>query len=251
MGLDTDIIADAPMAGTLANAPQPGSRVDQAGRGDVVSRFDRREAQIMRILDASRSCFLKSGFQGASMGEICTAAGMSPGALYRYFPSKESLIEAICAADKEADAIILAGIANAPSIIDGMTTGLLAHAKQMHESGLAPLFAEIFAEAMRNATLNTILERSTCEVHAIIGDAIKTAIERREIDPVLPLEHLLPIMMAMGEGLVTHDLPKAGVSIETMEPAVRAMIVGLLRPTQNPNHQTGVWTDEPDKPSLI
>ena len=29
------------------------------------------------------------------MHEICGEAGMSPGALYRYFPSKESIIEAI------------------------------------------------------------------------------------------------------------------------------------------------------------
>ncbi len=204
-------------------------------RAEIASRFERREAQVLRILDAARACFLKSGFQGASMGEICAQADMSPGALYRYFPSKEGLIEAICASDKEIDAKILANIAKAPSIIEGMTRGLLAHAEQVHKSGMAPLFAEIFAEAKRNQTLNTILDRSMCDVHDVIGAALHHASANGDIDPVLPLDQLLPIMMAMGHGLVTHDLPKIGISIQAMEPAMRAMIEGLLRPTKKAN----------------
>jgi TetR/AcrR family transcriptional regulator, repressor for uid operon len=202
----------------------------QGQRLEASSRYERREAQVARILDGARACFLKSGFQGASMGEICGAAGMSPGALYRYFPSKESLIEAIIATDKEADAKILGQIVEAPTIIEGMTTGLLAHAEQVHSSGMAPLFAEIYAEAMRNPAMNAILTDSMCEVTNVIGAALHNAVERGEIDPVLPLEHLLPIMMAMGHGLITEDLPKMGISTQVMEPAVRAMIGGLLRP---------------------
>jgi TetR/AcrR family transcriptional regulator, repressor for uid operon len=204
----------------------------QGLRPDAPSRFERREAQVARILEGARICFLKSGFQGASMGDICAAAGMSPGALYRYFPSKESLIEAICAADKEADAKILRQMVNAPSIIDGMTTGLLSHAEQVHASGMAPLFAEIYAEAMRNPAMKKILDDSMCEVTEVIGGALHNAVSSGEINPVLPLEQLLPIMMAMGHGLITEDLPRLGISIQTMEPAVRAMIVGMLRPRQ-------------------
>ena len=204
----------------------------QGLRSEAPSRFERREAQVARILEGARACFLKSGFQGASMGDICAAAGMSPGALYRYFPSKESLIEAICAADKEADAKILGQMVNAPSIIDGMTTGLLSHAEQVHASGMAPLFAEIYAEAMRNPAMKQILDDSMCEVTCVIGVALHNAVQSGEINPVLPLEQLVPIMMAMGHGLVTEDLPRAGISIKTMEPAVRAMITGMLRPRE-------------------
>jgi TetR/AcrR family transcriptional regulator, repressor for uid operon len=201
-------------------------------RGEPVSRFERREAQIARILDAARTCFLRSGFHGASMGEVCAAAGMSPGALYRYFPSKEALVEALCASDKEADAKILASIAEAPSIIDGMTFGLLAHTDQVHRSGMAPLLAEIFAEAMRNPALNEMLERQMDEVHAVISDAIQRAISRGEINPALPVDKLLPIMMAMGEGLVTRDLPSQGIAVSDMEPLLRGMIIGILRPIE-------------------
>ena len=68
------------------------------------SRAERRDQQTQRILEAAKACFVRSGFQGASMQQICAECGMSPGALYRYFPSKEAIVEAICEADRREDA---------------------------------------------------------------------------------------------------------------------------------------------------
>jgi TetR/AcrR family transcriptional regulator, repressor for uid operon len=199
-------------------------------RVEADSRAGRREAQTMRILDAARQCFLRSGFQGASMGEICAAADMSPGALYRYFPSKELLIEAICAADREEDAKILMSVGKAGNIVDGLTTALIAHVEQVHRSGMAALFSEIFAEAMRNEAIAATVMRSMCDARAMLGESLESAHACGEIDPVMPLPKLLDIMMAMGHGLVTHDLPRFGIAAQDMEPALRAMIVALLRP---------------------
>ena len=70
----------------------------------AMTRAERRDQQTQRVLEAAKTCFVRSGFQGASMQEICAQADMSPGALYRYFPSKEAIIEAICAADRREDA---------------------------------------------------------------------------------------------------------------------------------------------------
>jgi len=50
-----------------------------------------------QILEGARQCFLRLGFDGASMGEIARTAGVSKGTLYVYFPSKEALFEAIVA----------------------------------------------------------------------------------------------------------------------------------------------------------
>src|SRR4029077_2182058 len=52
------------------------------------------------ILAAAQHCFVRSGFHQTSMQEICAEAGMSPGNLYRYFPSKESLIAGIAERDR-------------------------------------------------------------------------------------------------------------------------------------------------------
>ncbi len=53
---------------------------------------ERAEAQRSRILDAAQACFIRHGFDAASMAEIAAAASMSPGLIYRYFSSKNAII---------------------------------------------------------------------------------------------------------------------------------------------------------------
>ncbi|HVV41993.1 MAG TPA: TetR/AcrR family transcriptional regulator [Nitrobacter sp.] len=48
-----------------------------------------------QILDGARAVFMDLGFDGASMGEIARAAGVSKGTLYVYFADKNRLFEAI------------------------------------------------------------------------------------------------------------------------------------------------------------
>ena len=50
-----------------------------------------------QILDGARKVFMDWGFDGASMGEIARAAGVSKGTLYVYFADKSRLFEAIVA----------------------------------------------------------------------------------------------------------------------------------------------------------
>ena len=48
-----------------------------------------------QILDGARKVFMDLGFDGASMGEIARACGVSKGTLYVYFADKYRLFEAI------------------------------------------------------------------------------------------------------------------------------------------------------------
>lgn len=48
-----------------------------------------------RILDAAKEEFLEKGFQNASLRRIVKAAGVTTGAFYRYYPTKEALFEAL------------------------------------------------------------------------------------------------------------------------------------------------------------
>jgi len=53
-----------------------------------------------QILDGARKVFMDLGFDGASMGEIARAAGVSKGTLYVYFADKSRLFEAIVEEEK-------------------------------------------------------------------------------------------------------------------------------------------------------
>src|SRR6201985_1209529 len=52
-------------------------------------------AKRRQIIDGAREVFMDLGFDGASMGEIARAAGVSKGTLYVYFADKSGLFEAI------------------------------------------------------------------------------------------------------------------------------------------------------------
>src|SRR5215207_10741354 len=47
------------------------------------------------ILDAALDLFARQGFAGTSVREIARAAGLSDGGLYRHFPSKQAVFDAL------------------------------------------------------------------------------------------------------------------------------------------------------------
>jgi AcrR family transcriptional regulator len=55
------------------------------------------EARRRGILAAAQRCFSRNGIQGTTMRDICRAANLSPGGLYRYFSGKEAILEALAA----------------------------------------------------------------------------------------------------------------------------------------------------------
>ena len=192
------------------------------------TRAERRDQQIQRILDAAQVCFVRSGFQGASMQQICAECGMSPGALYRYFPSKEAIVAAICAADREDDMTCFGALRDATSAVEGLVDGAMAHITHTHEKGSAPLFAEMRSESCatrRSATRSTATSRRLPEM---IVPLLVGAIERGEIDPVVDLQTLMAVLMSVGEGMAINDLPARGIPLEKLEIALRAMLVGML-----------------------
>ncbi|MBB6404236.1 TetR/AcrR family transcriptional regulator [Arthrobacter sp. AZCC_0090] len=48
-----------------------------------------------RIVEVARALFRVKGFESVSMDEVAKAAGVGPGTLYRHFPTKESLYDAV------------------------------------------------------------------------------------------------------------------------------------------------------------
>ena len=56
---------------------------------------DEDSSKRRQIIEGARKVFMDLGFDGASMGEIARAAGVSKGTLYVYFADKSRLFEAI------------------------------------------------------------------------------------------------------------------------------------------------------------
>src|SRR6185503_14772422 len=128
------------------------------GRGTSVMRRASAQLQSDRraeILAAAQRCFVRAGFHGASMQDICAQAGMSPGNLYRYFPSKEALIAGIAERDRAEVAQEFAS-ADLSRGFFAVLEGMAAHHFAEKPDEQVKICTEIMAEARRHPEIARI-----------------------------------------------------------------------------------------------
>src|SRR5215216_6277042 len=102
-----------------------------------------------RILDAAERRFVRAGFHRTTMQDVAVEAGMSPGNLYRYFPSKDAIVVGLAERDRAQMACDFAPLSEAEDIT--ATFVRLARKHFLEEPReKAVLCLEIWSEATRN-----------------------------------------------------------------------------------------------------
>lgn len=182
----------------------------------------------MHVLAAARFCFSRWGFHGASMQQICAEAQMSPGALYRYFPSKEAIIEAIAEEERVDAAACVAALHGEGSLVDRITAVGMDYLRQTIDPDTGGLMVEIWSESIRNTALGQRFHEIEAEVRRAFEAALLRAQESGEIDPGIDIAVVLTVLFAIGDGLVMRLQIEDDADIETIEPYLRRLVRGLL-----------------------
>ncbi len=93
-----------------------------------VARRTAEAERRQRILEAAERAFVGNGFHATTMQHVADEAGMSAGNLYRYFPSKEAIVEGLCELDQVEMAQAFAELmADERHIGEAMRCGLRKH----------------------------------------------------------------------------------------------------------------------------
>ena len=83
---------------------EPASRASQRSIPAAADKAERREAAATdkreAIMAAALGLFVERGFYGTAVPEIADRAGVGAGTIYRYFESKEALVNALYRAEK-------------------------------------------------------------------------------------------------------------------------------------------------------
>ncbi|MGZ3348538.1 MAG: TetR/AcrR family transcriptional regulator [Xanthobacteraceae bacterium] len=165
-------------------------------RASAQLQSDRRA----EILAAAQRCFVRAGFHGASMQDICAEAGMSPGNLYRYFPSKEGLIAGIAERDRAeiaqqfARADLSRGLF---AVLEGMAHHFLA--ERPREQVL--LCTEVMAEARHHPDIARISASFDVDVRKWLGDLLRAAAERGDIPGDIDFDGVITMLMVIADGV--------------------------------------------------
>ena len=162
-------------------------------RANVQAQSDRRA----EILAAAQRCFVRSGFHGASMQDICAEAGMSPGNLYRYFPSKEALIAGIAERDRAEVGRQFAG-ADLSHGLFAVLEGMAHHHFAVRPNEQVLLCTEVMAEARRNPEIARISSSFDADVKTVFASlTITQESDRAVVQAQIPIGVLRKL--ALGE----------------------------------------------------
>ncbi len=165
-------------------------------RANAQLQSDRRA----EILAAAQRCFVRSGFHGASMQDICAEAGMSPGNLYRYFPSKEALIAGIAERDRAEVAQQFAS-ADLSRGLFAVLEGMAHHYFAERPTEQVLLCTEVMAEARRHPEIARIFTSFDADVRKWFLDLLRAAAERGDIPADVDFDGVVTMLMIIADGV--------------------------------------------------
>jgi AcrR family transcriptional regulator len=160
-------------------------------------RSDKGARTRAKLLKVATTRFVASGFQRTTMADIARDAGMTPSAVYRYFPDKEAIY--LAAVDQDAG-----------SLIDLVRRTLFAG----QETTVEGLLVRVLNELSLAVEAHPLAARSIRGVEALNPESIMALPRlgqlRKELTGLLELGQSI--------GLIRPDLParKLALGIETI-----------------------------------
>lgn len=187
-----------------------------------------------RILDAAMRCFSDSGFHNASMQQICAAASMSPGGVYRYFASKDEIIGAIFEHVHARNSQYFERMVAEGGTLETFSEVGFSCLRDLTSGPECGLFCEVFAEAKRNPQMREAFEAKYFQSHEMLRTALARLQNNGEVDGSLDVGVVATLLMAIGDGLIIRMRVGQGLQFEALWPALNAMITRMLRPSAPP-----------------
>lgn len=167
---------------------------------------DKQKAKRKQIIDAAINCFAEKGFHATSTAEICKAAGMSPGNLFHYYPSKVSIIEAIAIEDQCYFEQILNSIKETDSAIESVILVMTRLLELYNDPTYVRISIEIFAEASRSPEINRIFAENDKKLKDRLTSIILDGVTSGEIDSQLDATNTVSWLMIIADGSIGRYL---------------------------------------------
>jgi AcrR family transcriptional regulator len=168
-----------------------------------------REARREQIVDAALRCFRTKGFQRTSMADVIAESGLSAGAIYGYFSSKQQLALAVAQRVlgnrmSEFDERLAHGELPPPSrMLEQMMRGLRG------EVGDPGVLVQIWGEGVTDPEMSRMIGPIFERVRGVMGPYLtRWAVERRGMTPDAAAAwagDLLPVFLGLGQGYIVQS----------------------------------------------
>jgi AcrR family transcriptional regulator len=166
----------------------------------------RREARRGEIIDAARRCFSRDGFHQTSMPDIAAEAGVSVGAPYRYFASKEEIIleiagDAFRMIFEPVDRLVSTGaVVSAAGLVEAAIEPIERVAGPVEE--LLRCAVQAWAELLRHEEMRVRALEGFERVRGEMADALRRGQAAGVVPASLDAERGTRVVMALLHGFV-------------------------------------------------
>jgi AcrR family transcriptional regulator len=121
------------------------------------TQAERRDATITRLLDATVDCLATRGYAATTTAAVAAAAGVSQGALFRHFPTRQDLLVATAEAVAERNVAAFRGLAGDPTPDVGAVAAVLGHLRAVVLSPANQTWRELLVAARADPGLRLAL----------------------------------------------------------------------------------------------
>ena len=184
------------------------------------------EQRRQQILDAAAACFSRRGFHQTTMQHICEEAELSPGALYRYFASKEDIIEAMCARGHGDDVQLIRETMSSGATQDVLRALVRHFFLELENMESCVLSIELLGEARRNAFIQDSLRDGSESIRRPLAEIVRSAQQAGEINPGLDADAVARVMMAIYQGLLHQKMLDPTIDVGAYGDTVMALFEG-------------------------
>jgi AcrR family transcriptional regulator len=181
-----------------------------------LTREDKREANRARILQAARKVFGRRGYHAATIEEIADESGLSNGAVYYNFASKEDLfLELLESWRAELIRDLESGFAGVGRRAGTPEEQLRDEVREIL-TAMGPsrewqlLLLEFVTYAARNPKFRARFVAGRQRFKAALTDALEQRIAALGLEPALPPEQLTLVLTALVNGLAVDQLTEPG-----------------------------------------
>jgi AcrR family transcriptional regulator len=192
----------------------------------------RRDARRQQILDAALACFSKEGFHQTGMSEIVRRSGLSHGAVYGYFPSKDDIIETLADDRHQREALLNEVALQTRDPIDGLHRLVRAYGAWLNDPGGTPgrrVGVHGWAEALRNDRVRALVVAGIDVPRATIAELIERGQQSGQISRRVSAEAVARSLIALLQGFVLQVSWGESIDIDGCVIAVDHMLKGLVQ----------------------
>ena len=193
-----------------------------------------RAARRDQILKAAWVCFARKGFHATSMADVIGEAGLSAGAVYLYFRSKEDIVVAVAGEvfggiEERLTAFVAQDPPPSPSAMIDFLAQQPIIARAAAPADLFSLLLSVWAEASRHPTVNEVARTLLDELRTVLGQAMHRWMEAGNSLAVTP-EALAPVMMSVVQGMVVQLAIAGQPPFDEYRSAARTLVASIERP---------------------